>query len=89
MVVFKILVVPVFPPKDFTKKLTRLFYRFILGSNWERISRQKLYYGIEHGGAKMVDVEKYFLGLKAKWINIFFDESFVSQLSNLLLRPLY
>ena len=33
MVVFKILVLPVFPPKDITKKLTRLFYKFIWGSN--------------------------------------------------------
>ena len=62
VVVFKILVLPVFPPKDFTKKLTR---KFIWGSNWERISRQKLCNGIEHGGAKVVDVEKYFFSLKA------------------------
>ena len=61
MVVFKILVLLVFSPKDFSKKLTRLFYRFIWGSNWERISRQKLCNNIEHGGAKMVDVEKYLL----------------------------
>ena len=27
----------------------------------------------------MVDVEKYFLTLKAKWINIFLDDNFVSQ----------
>ena len=66
MVVFKILVLPVFPPKDFTKKLTRILYRFIWGSNWERISKQKLCNGIEHGGSKMVNVEKYFLSLKAK-----------------------
>ena len=79
MVVFKILVLPVFPPKDFTNTLTRLFYRFVWGSNGERISRQKLYSGIEHGGAKMVDVEKYFLSLKAKWINTFLDDNFVSQ----------
>ena len=79
MVVFKILVLPVFSPKDFTKKLTRLFYRFIWGSNWERISSQKLCNGIEHGGTKMVDVEKHFLSLKAKWINTFLDDNFVSQ----------
>ena len=79
MVVFKILVLPVFPPKDFTKKLTRLFYNFIWGSNWERISRQKLCNGIEHGGAKMIDIEKYFLSLKAKWINTFLEDNFVSQ----------
>ena len=79
MVVFKILVLPVFPPKDFTKKLTRILYWFIWGSNWERVSRQKLCNGIEHGGAKMVDVEKYFLSLKAKWINTFLDDNFVSQ----------
>ena len=79
MVVFKILVLPVFPPKDFTKKLTRLFYKFIWGSNWERIIRQKLCNGIEYGGAKMIDIEKYFLSLKAKWINTFLDDNFVSQ----------
>ena len=66
-------------PKRFTKKLARLFYRFIWGSNWERISRQKLCNGIEHGGAKMIDVEKYFLSLKAKWINTFLGDNFVSQ----------
>ena len=66
-------------PKKFTKKLTRLFYRFICVSNWEKTNRQKFCNGIERGGAKMVDVEKYFLSLKAKWINTFLDDNFVSQ----------
>ena len=66
-------------PKKFTQKLTRLFYKFIRGSNRERTSRQKLCKGIEHGRAKMVDVEKYFLSLRAKWINTFLDDNFASQ----------
>ena len=85
ILVFKILVLPVFSPKKFTKKLTRLFYRFIWGLDWERISRQNLYNGIKHG-AKMVDVEKYFLSLKVKWINNFWMITLLhsGRLSNLL-----
>ena len=59
--------------------LTRLFYRYIWGSNWERTSRQTLCNGIEHEGAKMVVVEKYFLSLKAKWIHTFLDDNFASK----------
>ena len=77
--VFKILVLPVFPPKEFTKMLTQLFFRIIWGSNWERTSRQRLCNGIEHGGAKMVDVNKYFLSLKAEWIYTFLDNNFALQ----------
>ena len=79
MVGFTILVLPVFPPKKFTKEAYGLFYRFIWGTNWERTSRQKLCNGIEHGGAKMVDVKKYFLSLKAKWIITLLDDNFASK----------
>ena len=79
MVVFKILALPVFPKKKLKKKLMRLLHRFIWNLNWERTSRQTLCSDIEHGGAKMVDDEKHFIKLKAKWVTTFLDNRFASQ----------
>ena len=59
--------VGVFNKKFFYKKAYALLYRFIWCLSWARTVRKKLFNGIEHGGAKMVDIEKYFFNMKAKY----------------------
>ena len=52
---------------------------FIWGSNWERVSRNKLCNNIEFVGAKMMHLESYLIALNAKSLSFLFDEIYCSQ----------
>ena len=53
--------------KIIEKKLSTIFHTFIWGKK-DRIKRSSLKNNIEHGGLNMVDIEAFFISLKAAWI---------------------
>ena len=67
---------PMHSPEAFVEQLDKLTFKFIFGSNWEKISRSKLCCNIEDGGAKMIDVKQHFLALKFRWIGKLFNKDY-------------
>ena len=60
-------------------KINKLFFKFIWGSDWEKVSRNVLRNNIESGGAKMMHLESYLTALHAKSLSLLFDETYCSQ----------
>ena len=64
-IIYKASHFPTHLPEAFVKQLDKLMFKFILGFNWEKISRSKLCCNIEDGRARMIDVI-IFLTLKLR-----------------------
>ena len=77
--VYKASILPLIIPRAFITKINKLLFKFIWGSNWERVSRNVLCNNIESGGAKMMHLESYLTALHAKSLSLLFDETYRSQ----------
>ena len=77
--IYKASILPLIIPRTFITKINKLLFKFIWGSNWERVSRNVLCNNIESGEAKMVHLESYLTALHAKSLSLFFDKTYCSQ----------
>ena len=77
-ITYKAAMLPVMLPKNLLQKFNKLFFRFIWGSNWERVSRNVLCGNIESGGVNMIHLESYLIALHAKNVSLLFDDTFCS-----------
>ena len=77
--IYKASILPLIIPKTLITKINKLLFKFIWGSNWERVSRNVLCNNIEFGGAKMLHLESYPTALHVKSLSLLFDETYCSQ----------
>ena len=77
--IYKASILPLIIPKTLITKINKLLFKFIWGSNWERVSRNILCNNIESGGAKMLHLESYLTALHVKSSALLFDETYCSQ----------
>ena len=77
--IYKASILPLIIPKTLITKINKLLFKFIWGSNWERVSRNVLCNNIESGGAKMMHLESYLTALHVKSLSLLFDETYCSQ----------
>ena len=64
--IYKASILPPIIPRTLITKISKLLFKFIWGSNWERVSRNVLCSNTESGGAKMMHLESYLTALLAK-----------------------
>ena len=77
--IYKVSILPLIIPKTLITKINKLLFKFIWGSNWERVSRNVLCNIIESGGAKILHLESYLTALHVKSLSLLFDETYCSQ----------
>ena len=61
-------------PEEIGKNITKMFFDFIWNKN-DRIKRATVIAPIEKGGLNMVDIESFFLSLKATWMDRIFSDT--------------
>ena len=77
--IYKASILPLIIRRTLITKINKLLFKFIWGSNWERVSRNVLCYNIESGRAKMMHLKSYLTALHAKSLSLLFDETYCSQ----------
>ena len=77
--IYKASILSLIIPKTCITKINKLLFKFIWGSNWERVSRNVLCNNTESGGAKMLHLESYLTALHIKSFSLLFDETYCSQ----------
>ena len=77
--IYKASILPLIIPRTFITKINKLLFKFIWGSNWERVSRNVLCNNIDSSGTKVIHLESYLTALHAKSLSFFFEETFCSQ----------
>ena len=68
--IYKASILPLIIPTTFKTNINKLLFKFIWGSNWERVSRNVLCNNIETGGAKMMHLESYLTALHTKSLSL-------------------
>ena len=77
--IYKTSILPLIIPRTLVTKINELLFKFIWGSNWEKVSRNVLCNNIESGEAKMIHLELYLTALYAESLLLLFDETYCSQ----------
>ena len=67
--VYKIMAIPITISSCILKNIEKIFFEFIWGSGWERISRLRLCAPFVEGGANMIDLNSFALALRQKRAN--------------------
>ena len=62
-------------PDEFLKKLNRIIFNFILGSNTEKVKRAVLTDNYLHGGINITDIKNQMFSFRLKWLGQFFYEN--------------
>ena len=75
--IYKASILPLIIPKTLITKINKLLFKFIWGSNWEKVIRNVLCNNIESGGAKMLHLELYLTALHVKNLSLLFDETYL------------
>ena len=56
-------------PNEMIKTINRIIYKFIWGSNIDKVKRNTMIQEFHNGGMKMIDIEALFKAQKIKWVN--------------------
>ena len=92
VLIIKALIIPIFTfivssyvfSEKYKKEIESKCFKFIWNGKPDKVKRNTLIGDFEKGGLKMVDIESYFISLKASWISRLADSKF----SNRKLIPL-
>ena len=92
VLIIKALIIPIFTfivsscviPKKYKKEIESKCFKFIWNGKADKVKRNTLIGDFEKGGLKMIDIESYFISLKASWVSRLADSKF----SNWKLIPL-
>ena len=92
VLIIKALIIPIFTfivsscviPKKYKKDIESKCFKFIWNGKPDKVKRNTLIGDFEKGGLKMIDIESYFISLKASWVCRLADTKF----SNWKLIPL-
>ena len=92
VLIIKVLSIPIFTfiasacviPEKYKKEIESKCLKFIWNGKPDKLKRNTLLGDFEKGGLKMIDIESYFISLKASWIGRLAD----SKCSNWKLIPL-
>jgi hypothetical protein len=71
-------------PEKYKKEIESKCFKFIWNGKPDKVKRNTLIGDFEKGGLKMIDIESYFIALKASWVSRLTDSKF----SNWKLIPL-
>ena len=66
---------PVMLPDSFIKQVNQILFKFVWGSEWEKIETSQLCCDIEEGGAKMINIKQHILALQFKRVVRLFDNN--------------
>ena len=92
VLIIKALIIPIFTfivsscviPEKYKKEIESKCFKFIWNGKPDKVKRNTLIGDFEKGGLKMIDIESYFISLKASWVSRLADSKF----SNWKLIPL-
>ena len=92
VLIIKALIIPIFTfivsscviPEKYKKEIESKGFKFIWNGKPDKVKRNTLIGDFEKGGLKMIDIESYFISLKASWVSRLADSKF----SNWKLIPL-
>ena len=92
VLIIKALIIPIFTfivsscviPEKYKKEIESKCFKFIWNGKPDKVKRNTLIGDFEKGGLKMIDIESYFISLKASWLSRLADSKF----SNWKLIPL-
>jgi hypothetical protein len=77
VLIIKALIMPIFTfivsscviPEKYKKEIESKCFKFIWNGKPDKVKRNTLIGDIEKGGLKMIDIESYFISLKASWVS--------------------
>ena len=64
--VYKIMAIPITLSSSILKNIAKIFFKFILGFRWEKISRLRLCAPFVEGDTNMIDLNSFALALRQK-----------------------
>ena len=84
VLIIKALIIPIFTfiasscviPEKYKKEIESKCFKFIWNEKPDKVRRNTLIGDFEKGGLKMIDIESYFISLKASWVSRLTDLKF-------------
>ena len=84
VLIIKALIIPIFTfivsscviPEKYKKEIESKCFKFIWNGKPDKVKRNTLIGDFEKGGLKMIDIESYFISLKASWVSRLADSKF-------------
>jgi hypothetical protein len=84
VLIIKALIIPILTfivsscviPEKYKKEIESKCFKFIWNGKPDKVKRNTLIGDFEKGGLKIIDIESYFISLKASWVSRLTDSKF-------------
>ena len=86
ILIIKSLIIPIFTyvvsacvvPEKYRKEIDSKCFKFMWSNKHDKVKRTTVVGKLENGGLKMIDIQSYFMSLKASWVSKFVSNQLVN-----------